>query len=85
MLLTDQELPFDFNYRLVHVEKSEPPAGIQGGNWYRYTLRRKNGDIVGRRCGSYQQVSRYAQAFTEDLNARATGVGKSLWTRGRRL
>jgi hypothetical protein len=81
MLSSDQVLPLDLNYRLVRVEKSEPPAGIQGGSWYRYTLSRKNGDIVGRRCGSYQQVSSYAQAFTEVLNARAAGLGTSLWTR----
>jgi hypothetical protein len=30
MLSSDQVLPLDLNYRLVRVEKSEPPAGIQG-------------------------------------------------------
>ncbi|HEY9199300.1 MAG TPA: hypothetical protein VIR60_08035 [Gammaproteobacteria bacterium] len=85
MLSTDQDLPLDLQYKLVRVEKADPPAGMQGDDWYRYVLRRKNGDIVGRRCGSYQQVSRYAEEFTEVLNARVSGVGSSLWTRHRKL
>lgn len=85
MLSTDHDPCLDLQYRLVRVEKSDPPAGMQGDNWYRYILRRKNGDIVGRRCGSYQQVSNYAQTFTEELNARVAGLGASLWTRHRKL
>lgn len=84
MLSTDHDPLRDLEYKLVGVEKSDPPAGMQGDDWYRYVLRRKNGDIEGRRCGSYQQVSHYAQAFTKELNARVSGLGSSLWSRHRK-
>ena len=71
-------------YSLVRVEKTDPPAGMQGNNWYRYIVKRKNGDIIGNRCGSFQQVSSYAQSFTDGLNARASVLGNSLWTRPRK-
>lgn len=71
-------------YRLYRVEKIEPPTGLQGDDWYRYIVRRKNGDIVGNRCGSRQQVENYAQSFTDALNARSSALGNSLWTRPRK-
>ena len=71
-------------YRLDRVEKSEPPAGMQGDDWYRYVVKRKNGDIIGNRCGSYQQVSSYAEALTESLNARSAGLGNPTWSRSRK-
>ena len=71
-------------YRLDRVEKSEPPAGMQGDNWYRYVVKRKNGDITGSRCGSYQQVSSYAEALTDSLNARSASLGNPTWSRSRK-
>ncbi|MBZ0071534.1 MAG: hypothetical protein WCY26_07750 [Thiohalobacteraceae bacterium] len=71
-------------YKLIRVEKAEPPAGVNGGSWYRYVVTRKNAEIVGNRCGSLQQVRRYAQEFTDALNTRAIALGHSVWARPHR-
>lgn len=71
-------------YSLDRIEKIAPLAGMQGDDWYRYIVKRKNGEIVGNRCGSYQQVSDYAQSFTDGLNERANILGNTAWTRHRR-
>lgn len=68
-------------YRLVRVEKTDPPAGANGGSWYRYVVARHNAEIVGNRCGSLQQVRRYAQEFTDALNTRSIALGHSVWAR----
>ncbi len=68
-------------YSLYRVEKISPEAGMPGDNWYRYIVKRKNGEIVGNRCGSYQQVSEYAQTFTDRLNERTSTLGSTSWSR----
>jgi len=70
-------------YRLVRVEKTDPPAGANGC-WCRYVVARHNAEIVGNRCGSLQQVRRYAQEFTDALNTRSIALGHSVWARQHR-
>lgn len=84
MSSTEYDTTTDPEYRLFRVEKIEPPTGMQGTDWYRYIVKRKNGDIIGNRCGSYQQVESYAQSFTDGLNARSASLGNSMWTRPRK-
>lgn len=84
MQSTIQTIHIGPEYRLERVEKSDPPAGTQGDDWYRYVVKRKNGDIIGSRCGSYQQVSSYAEALTETLNARSACLGNPSWSRSRK-
>ena len=68
-------------YSLDRIEKIAPIAGMPGDNWYRYIVKRKNGEIVGNRCGSYQQVSDYAQTFTDRLNERSSVLASTPWSR----
>lgn len=68
-------------YSLDRIEKIPPLAGMPGDNWYRYIVKRKNGDIVGNRCGSYQQVYDYAQTFTDRLNDRSSASASAPWSR----
>ena len=67
-------------FTVVSVERTQAPAGTEGGNWYRYVIERNGSTIVGNRSGTRQQVSNHAEAFAEDLNSRLAGGGPSSWT-----
>lgn len=67
-------------FSVVSVEKTTPPAGAEGDNWYKYIVSRDNSEIVGSMQGSLQQVTNYAKEFVENLNTRAsTPKGRSTW------
>jgi hypothetical protein len=61
----------DRKYIVTEVIKTRPPTGIQGGNWYRYTIEHGSSPISGVRSGSPNSVRRYAEEFAESLNQRA--------------
>lgn len=65
-------------YMVTGVEKTEAPEG-QAGGWYRYVIENTRSRITGIRRGTKQQVLGYAQSFAQDLNARASGQGQSIW------
>lgn len=66
-------------YKLVRVEKTDPPEGADNGSWYRYVIECGNSTIVGSRRGSLQQVTNHASTFVDDLNARPRIPGRSMW------
>jgi hypothetical protein len=68
-------------YSLVSVEKTSPPTGMDGDNWYRYVVARDNSTIVGNMRGTLKQVTREAREFVDNLNDR-TGSPKarSVWS-----
>lgn len=66
-------------YQLVEVEKTEPPAGIEGGSWYRYVIALGGEKIVGNRRGTLKQVTEYAHECAENISSRA-GRGTSTWS-----
>jgi hypothetical protein len=72
------------SFSVVSVEKMEPIAGMIDESWYRYILECEHGRIVGTRCGTLQQVSNHAKAFTDELNYRGDNLSHSIWTRRRR-
>ena len=57
-------------FSVVTVQRSDPPSGADG-TWYRYEIASERSRITGCRCGSREQVLRHAQAYAEELNARA--------------
>jgi hypothetical protein len=58
-------------FSVVTVQRSDPPDGADRGTWYRYEIASQRSRITGCRCGSRDQVLRHAQAYAEELNARA--------------
>lgn len=67
-------------YQIVKLEKSLPPSGAEGDNWYTYTIERNSStDIVGNRRGTLEQVSEYARSYVADINSRLANGGHSLW------
>lgn len=65
----------DDKYQVVTVEKTDPPAGMEAGNWYRYVIGQGRSKIDGVKLGTLQAVTEHAQAMVEDLNSRAARSG----------
>jgi hypothetical protein len=62
----------DNKYRVISVEKTDPPAGMEGGNWFHYIIGQGSSKIEGRRLGTLKAVTRHAEEFAENLNMRGT-------------
>ncbi len=65
--------PLKDHYHVVSVEKTDPPEGMEGGNWHSYTIERGNSVMTGKKPGSLRMVTAHARQVANDLNAR-TGV-----------
>lgn len=65
-------------YRVLTVEKSDPPEGMQGDNWCRYVIQHGNSTIDGIKPGSVTAVTEHAETFAEALNSRR-GKGGSTY------
>jgi len=73
----------DKTYRVIAVEKAEPPSGM-GGSWYRYVIALDEDEtIVGNRPGTLEQVTQYANECAENISARAAR-GASTWASRRK-
>ena len=67
-------------FTLTSVEKADPPGGSRDDEWHSYVIERGVSTIVGRRAGSLTSVTRYAKAFTAELNERMRNGGKPVWS-----
>lgn len=52
------------------IEKSDPPKGMDGNNWYRYIVRQQKRKITGFKTGTLKSVTEHVESFTEGLNER---------------
>jgi len=66
-------------YRVVQVEKTKAPDGMEGDNWHLYVIGRGNSKIEGKKPGTLNQVTQHANAVAEDLNSRAGSRGSSVY------
>jgi hypothetical protein len=57
-------------YKLLSVEKTDPPPGVEDGSWYRYVVGRGDSSLEGKRRGTLKQVSEHAETLAADLNSR---------------
>lgn len=60
-------------FRLVAIERTEPPAGAAGRNWYRYTIRQSANAIHGYLQGTAGGVKTAAEQIVGQLNERRAG------------
>ncbi len=67
----------EYIYRVLSVEKTEPPEGMPKGNWHHYVIGRGKSIIEGLQMGSLAAVTQYAEVFVEGLNERAAGGNSS--------
>jgi len=62
---------YKVNYQVASVDKVSPPAGGQGGDWYRYVLVNEGSRIIGLRPGTSEEVMEYAMNCAEAFNLRS--------------
>jgi hypothetical protein len=60
-------------FRLVSIERAEPPSGAAGKNWYRYTIRQGANAIHGYLQGTATGVKHAAEQIVAQLNERRAG------------
>lgn len=60
-------------FRLVSIERTEPPAGAAGKNWHRYTIRQGANAINGYLQGTSTAVKHAAEQIVNQLNERRAG------------
>lgn len=60
-------------FRLVVIERAEPPTGAAGRNWYRYTIRQGANAINGYLQGTAAGVKTAAEQIVGQLNERRAG------------
>jgi hypothetical protein len=86
-MITESDVECDNpRFKIECIEKSVPPKGISGGNWYRYVIGQDGSKITGFKKGTLQSVTDHLEIFTENLNERsASGVSPNAHTaRGRK-
>ena len=60
-------------FRLVAIDRTEPPNGAAGKNWYRYTIRQGVNAITGYLQGTQTAVKTSAEQIVGQLNERRAG------------
>jgi len=70
----------DKGYQVVSVEKTDPPEGVTGGNWYRYVIELEGQTIVSSRRGTLKQVTEYAKECAANMSNRFSR-GRSHWSK----
>lgn len=60
-------------FRLVSIERADPPSGAAGKNWYRYTIRQGANAINGYLQGTSAGVKHAAEQIVGQLNERRAG------------
>ena len=86
-MITESEVKYNVpRFKIECIEKSVPPEGISGGNWYRYVIGQDGRKITGFKKGTLQSVTDHVEAFTENLNERSgKGISPNAHTaRGRK-
>jgi len=79
MTVNKEAISRDKTYRVEAVEKTERPAGIETGTWYRYVITLEDKTIIGNRSGTRTQVTEYAKECAANLSARYAR-GTSTWS-----
>jgi hypothetical protein len=59
-----------FLYQVETIEKTSPPDGVTGGDWYRYVLKSGNSVMEGKKSGTLKQVTLHADELVEQINSR---------------
>ena len=74
---------FNRKFNVTKIEKTDPPAGMQAGEWYRYVIGKGSSEIQGIRPGTLQSVTEHAEEYASNLNQRAT-QGYTAYTAAKR-
>ena len=58
-------------FPVASIEKTEPPQGVEEGEWYEYVIGIGSSAITGRRSGSLKAVTEYVEEYADNLNRRS--------------
>ena len=73
-----EQVEIDRKYRVINIEKSEPPEGIDDGDWFHYQISQGSSKIMGKRPGTLQSVTEHVEEYVDKLNQRV-GMGYSAY------
>jgi hypothetical protein len=72
--MTDESSALEQPYEIVSVRRAEPPAGVEGSNWYKYVIAFEGAKTIrGHRKGSLREVTGELQEIVDQLNERHFG------------
>jgi len=72
--MSEESLEVRPSYEMVSVRRTEPPAGAEGANWYRYVIAFEGiNSIEGCRQGSLNAVTGAVEEIVAQLNVRHRG------------
>ncbi len=60
-------------YKIVSVERTETPPGVEGSDWYRYVIAQGSNTINGFRQGKLKAVTEAVEEIVDQLNERQLG------------
>ncbi|MCK5359301.1 MAG: hypothetical protein KAJ95_01670 [Gammaproteobacteria bacterium] len=63
-------------YEVTVVEKTTPPDGMSGDNWYRYVIERGKQIIDCKKTGTLKTVTEHADSVAELINSRHLRGGR---------
>ena len=71
--MTDQteDAPAVNKFPIASIEKTDPPEGETGGEWYEYIIGIGSSSIKGKRIGTLEAVTEYVKEYAENLNQRS--------------
>ncbi len=71
--MTDESSTMEQLYKIVSVQRAEPPRGAEGSDWHRYVIAQGTNTINGWRQGNLEAVTRVFEEFVAQLNERQLG------------
>jgi len=72
-----QQVSKEYQYEVVTVEKTSPPEGLDGDNWYRYVIKSGNSVMDCKKSGTLKAVKTHAKEMAEMINNRNGRGGQS--------
>tara|TARA_B100000749_G_C18208653_1_gene375056 strand:+ start:68 stop:364 length:297 start_codon:yes stop_codon:yes gene_type:complete len=71
--MSDESVTASNPYEIVSVEKTDPPPGTEGSDWYHYVIAQGPNIIRGYRQGALSAVKSAVAEVVEQLNQRRFG------------
>tara|TARA_B100001179_G_C18220898_1_gene245731 strand:- start:191 stop:487 length:297 start_codon:yes stop_codon:yes gene_type:complete len=71
--MSDEPVTISHPYEIVSVEKTDPPSGTEGSDWYHYVIAQGPNIIRGYRQGALSAVKIAVAEVVEQLNQRRFG------------
>ena len=60
-------------YKIVSIQRAEPPTGAEGSNWHNYVIEHGTSTINGYQQGSLKVVTTAVEEIVAQLNERRLG------------